>query len=262
MQSGLETVRPGDAYAWDGRHRVYASARPVWLFQYSLRGWGLLESGGRHSKVPSKSAFSVQLPSNHQYTSDPACEAWTFFWIMVRHDHVVTRLMSHPKLYNQVVAFPGEELVISGALSLIDSMSRDSDMFTCEERLFTWLVGIERWLFSANHPEGPREELLQWTERFLKAREHQAVGVEELASAKGMSRSNFTHFFRSTTGETPANFLRSKRLAMAAGLLKATSDSIKEIAAQTGFADANRFCKAFRAKYDLSPGRYRKISQG
>jgi len=36
--------------------------------------------------------------------------------------------------------------------------------------------------------------------------------------------------------------------------------SVKEIAAATGFRDANRFCKAFRQSYQLSPGEYRRLA--
>jgi AraC family transcriptional regulator len=85
--------------------------------------------------------------------------------------------------------------------------------------------------------------------------------VEELAREKGLSRSNFSHLFRSATGESPGDYLRRKRLDRAMELLRQSRLSIKEIAARTGFADSTHFCKSFRARYQMSPGAFRRMAR-
>ena len=38
--------------------------------------------------------------------------------------------------------------------------------------------------------------------------------------------------------------------------------SISEIAERTGFSDSNYFCRQFRARYNVSPQKYRKLRNG
>jgi AraC-like DNA-binding protein len=47
------------------------------------------------------------------------------------------------------------------------------------------------------------------------------------------------------------------RLERAEMLLTSTSLAISHIAARCGFPDSNYFCVAFKAKYGLSPSKYR-----
>ena len=56
----------------------------------------------------------------------------------------------------------------------------------------------------------------------------------------------------------PAAYILEVRLAEVRRLLRETSLPLKDIAGQTGFADANHLCKAFRRQFHMSPGGYRQ----
>jgi AraC-like DNA-binding protein len=49
---------------------------------------------------------------------------------------------------------------------------------------------------------------------------------------------------------------------MAGTILTSTSDSIKSVAAQTGFRDSTYFCRVFRSVVGLTPREYRAQAQG
>jgi len=72
-----------------------------------------------------------------------------------------------------------------------------------------------------------------------------------------MSRSHFSHYFRTRTGLAPAQFMTEVRIREASRALVATRAPLKEIANDWGFANANHFGKVFRRFQHQSPAVYR-----
>ena len=61
---------------------------------------------------------------------------------------------------------------------------------------------------------------------------------------------------------SPKKYLLNQRMEHARRLLIHSTDSIEEIAAQTGYADRFHFSKVFRRFYDIPPAAYRENSSG
>jgi transcriptional regulator GlxA family with amidase domain len=94
-------------------------------------------------------------------------------------------------------------------------------------------------------------------------REHldEALDVERLAQQAGMSPRHFHRRFTETVGETPARFVETLRLDRARELLQ-TARSLKQVAAQTGYANQGQFSKAFVRRFGVSPGLFREMHAG
>ncbi len=84
-----------------------------------------------------------------------------------------------------------------------------------------------------------------------------SLQVERLAEIAEMSRAHFVRRFTVTVGQSPSDFVLTRRLARAERLLLATEMSVGEIAHLTGFADGNYFAKVFRKKRGAAPLEYR-----
>ncbi|MDY3284944.1 MAG: helix-turn-helix transcriptional regulator, partial [Eubacteriales bacterium] len=63
--------------------------------------------------------------------------------------------------------------------------------------------------------------------------------------------------FKSQTGIGFKEYILARRLEYACGRLADSSDSIAEIAAQSGFSDPDYFARLFRASYGMTPSQYR-----
>lgn len=83
------------------------------------------------------------------------------------------------------------------------------------------------------------------------------VGVEELAQKTNLSISSFKREFTKLYNDSPANYIKTKRLEKAAELLKASDNRITDIAFECGFNDLANFTKSFHEKYKVSPTSYR-----
>lgn len=87
------------------------------------------------------------------------------------------------------------------------------------------------------------------------------ITVEELASLASLSASHFTKIFRSVTGETPIDFLKTMRLKKARNLLRNNADNITEIALKCGFGTSSYFSSCFIEKYRMTPTAFRQSFQ-
>ena len=84
-------------------------------------------------------------------------------------------------------------------------------------------------------------------------------GVEELASAMGMSRIHLNRKLKTEAESSPSVLLKEARMALAARLLKEGTKSIAEISTLSGFSTPSYFATAFKDFYNISPSEY--ISQ-
>lgn len=83
------------------------------------------------------------------------------------------------------------------------------------------------------------------------------LSMDQLAFICNMSLSTFKREFNKAFDETPARYIKQRRLEQAANLLMLTDSPISEIAFKTGFQDLTTFSANFQDKYHLSPSKYR-----
>jgi AraC-like DNA-binding protein len=86
---------------------------------------------------------------------------------------------------------------------------------------------------------------------------YEDLSVDDLAFLTGLSLSSFKRKFKELYNESPARYVKNKRLAKAAELLSSTDMQISEICYNTGFSDPTHFTKSFSEKYKVSPTEYR-----
>lgn len=81
--------------------------------------------------------------------------------------------------------------------------------------------------------------------------------VTDLARAAGLSPAHFSREFRRTFGESPHQYLLTRRLERAAALLRNTDRSVTEICFAVGLASVGSFTASFHRIYGCSPLAYR-----
>jgi transcriptional regulator GlxA family with amidase domain len=92
------------------------------------------------------------------------------------------------------------------------------------------------------------------------ARDHiaEALTVERLAEAVGMSLRQFSRAFRAQTGTTPARVVERLRADLARGRIETTAEPLERIAEATGFGDAENMRRAFIRIYGQPPQSIRR----
>jgi AraC-like DNA-binding protein len=92
---------------------------------------------------------------------------------------------------------------------------------------------------------------------FIRAHCAQALKLDDICAAAGLSSSYLIRAFRARYGMTPHAYLIDRRVELSRALLK-RGRAIAEVAAQVGFADQAHLQRAFRERVAATPGQYRR----
>ncbi len=83
------------------------------------------------------------------------------------------------------------------------------------------------------------------------------ITISDLANLTNRSLASFKREFRNVYHDSPANFIKNKRLEKAAVILRMTENSISSIAYDCQFNNLAHFSTAFKAKFNVTPSVYR-----
>jgi AraC-like DNA-binding protein len=105
-------------------------------------------------------------------------------------------------------------------------------------------------------PLPPARHLLR-AKDLIDARYREPLDVAVLAQAAHLSVAHFSREFRRVFGETPHQYLLTRRLERAAALLRTTDRSVADICLTVGLRSVGSFTTSFGRVYGMSPTAYR-----
>ncbi|HEY3376473.1 MAG TPA: AraC family transcriptional regulator [Armatimonadota bacterium] len=244
-------TEPG--YSWRGLERPDG---PMGIFQYTLAGRGILERGGQRYIVQAGEAFLVEIPDDHHYYLPAGWPPWEFIYVcfdgndLLRHAH---RLIgTHGSVYP--IPLDHAALGVYSELFLAVHQRQVAEVEQLAEMLYRFMLGLRRAISSPHlSPSAPVMQALQWAAQHYA----EAVTIEGMAEASGLSRAHFCRLFRREMAQSPWHYLTDIRLQRARSLLRGTRLALEAIALQCGFAGAGYFGKVFLKTYGLTPTAYR-----
>jgi AraC-like DNA-binding protein len=102
----------------------------------------------------------------------------------------------------------------------------------------------------------PARHLLR-AKDLVDARYREPLDVPALARAAHLSPAHFSREFRRAFGETPHQYLLTRRMERAAALLRNTDRTVAEICVAVGLRSVGSFTSSFGRTFGLSPTAYR-----
>ncbi len=102
----------------------------------------------------------------------------------------------------------------------------------------------------------PARHLLR-AKDLMDARYREPLDVATLARAARCSPAHFSREFRRTFGETPHQYLLTRRMERAAALLRTTDRSVADVCLTVGLASVGSFTTSFGRTFGMSPTAYR-----
>ena len=102
----------------------------------------------------------------------------------------------------------------------------------------------------------PARHLLR-AKDLIDARYAEPLDVAEIARAARLSPAHFSREFRRAFGETPHQYLLTRRLERAAALLRSTDRSVTEICFLVGLRSVGSFTTSFGRAFGMTPTQYR-----
>jgi len=247
--AGYERALPG-RYLWHGLKR---GSQDFLLWQYTLDGAGLLTGPGETHVLKAGDAMLLKIPGDHCYTVAPGEDHWEFVFVILRGSECL-RI--------------GEEVI--NECGMAADIYRDDELLAVANEILTQqgehFAALSTLAYSfvmtladkARLGGGGVPEQLRIARKY--ALEHFADNLQagDLAQAANMSYGHFNREFTRAFAVSPGVYLLQLQLEKAVNLLQNSTLNMKEIALASGFSNASYFCRAFKKKYLVSPGDFRK----
>lgn len=94
-------------------------------------------------------------------------------------------------------------------------------------------------------------------EEVIEANLYEPLNLNRLAAMTNNSLASFKRKFNKIYNNSPANYIRQKKLERGKKLLVHSQKSISEICHECGCSDPSSYSRMFKAKYGISPSEYR-----
>ncbi|MGV8985402.1 MAG: helix-turn-helix domain-containing protein [Cypionkella sp.] len=245
--------RMNEVYSWDGLKR---GTSPFLVIQHTVLGEGRLDYAGRSYRLTPGQTMLVTMPHAHRYWLERGGH-WEYFWAVL-HGREALRLA------REILDTAGPVLKIGPALT--DRLAQACLTLIAAPKPTPGLVSTAAYAAmaalhdgacGARGPEVPLPAPLARVVDFIEANLAAALPVERLAAVAGNSRAHFVRQFSAAIGKPPSDFVLERRLERIERLLLATEMKVADIAAVTGFNDANYLAKAFRRHRGMAPLEFR-----
>ena len=96
---------------------------------------------------------------------------------------------------------------------------------------------------------------------FVEQHLYEKVSVHEIAAASHYSTFHFSRIFKALVGDTPKEYLRKRRLTVAANRLLKEDIGILDLALDCQFDSQEAFTRAFKELFNTTPAQYRKQNE-
>lgn len=118
----------------------------------------------------------------------------------------------------------------------------------------TWPRGERVERAGSGSPDGRRQAIMRW----IAVHHTQAVSLQDLAAALGLSRFQTSRSVQRLCGRSFPTLISEARLHTAQALLADTDLPMQEIARRCGFGDRSHFHRCFRTAHGMSPQQWRR----
>jgi AraC-like DNA-binding protein len=225
----------------------------IWCL--SGRGWVRLQ-GKTHEVGPGELVW-INCSKPHAHGANPA-DPWQVYWLRIEGPRLEALSQLLATDFQPVFAACPEDtaLLYTEVFERMQNPAPEApaQIHVAVARLVAAAFGSRAGRGEA--PENPPPVLrkpLEWMRLFY----FRPTRVEDLAEMSGLSPSHFNRLFKRSFGTSPIDWLRRERISQAKRRLVETTETIKQIAEQVGYADRFFFSKDFKRYTGSTPGEFR-----
>lgn len=238
----------------DSRYRIEREYSNIYCLEYVISGQGVIDTSEK-TFSPREGDVYLLCPGKKQvYYSDPA-KPWEKIWMNLRGSLckglVESYGLGEQVLFPQCPAYP----LFREFLSLCEKEKSRIPVLEKEAPLlFHKILQTVSQTTGPRPPEQPAAALIR---EHLDRQIYGRLSIPQLAKQVNLSPSQLTRVFKKAFGQTPYDYLLSRKIEAACLLLKNTGMSVKETAYRLHFTDEHYFSNVFRQRMGVPPGKYR-----
>jgi AraC-like DNA-binding protein len=241
------------------QHGLQRGNTEIGIIQYTVSGRGRLRYEGRELVVEPGQAMLLHCPSDHCYWIEEG-ERWEFCYVTLGGPSAIRGIREAIDQLGPVVTLDRDAPALARLTEACTAVFEDriESPYVASELAYGLVMALlgpaksDQGVASASTPKFVTD-----VEQFCRANLTRPIGVDDLARVAKMSRFHFTRMFEKARGISPGRFLATLRLEESLRLISRGCHSVKKVAEECGYGDANYFCKVFRKSFGVSPGAFR-----
>ncbi|MBQ7118718.1 MAG: helix-turn-helix transcriptional regulator [Oscillospiraceae bacterium] len=146
---------------------------------------------------------------------------------------------------------------LSNILPELWKFGNKSEHYKC----YSFFYSLLSWLENQSHIDKKKEDIISPSVSYLKKHIYDCdLKVDILPELCGISGTYFRNLFKMRFGESPREYILSKRLSHAKAIIESGDfETIADVAASVGYTDPLYFSRAFKKKYGVSPSFYNEL---
>ncbi len=234
------------AYRWDGYTRKDG---PLLLFQYTIEGEGVFESGAEAYRIDAGRAFMSEIPGDHRYYFPEGGPEWSFMFILMRPSLILPNWQEAKSRMGQAPHLPATSLANPPAAGHMGASERRPDHGSFYSFLLCVPVRVRTVPFcdrAARRTPALAGKGASGCPLYRHAlRQHDQPG-SAVGEARSVEVPSAPHVCGRDLSETPSEYLNRVRIEQAMRLLRQTDLGIERIAEEVGYSGGSYFIKVFR----------------
>lgn len=245
------------SYLWDGLERTDG---PLLLFQYTLSGEGVYESGNRTHRVTAGQAFLAEIPGSHRYYYPAESnEPWEFIFLLFRPNLILPHWRRFLREAGEVPYLPVDSAPVRLSRMIVADAGagRISDPLIASSCVYQFMTELTRMHVTTLRDRENWPENVRRAAEFIELNYSRMISIDQLSEHVSLSKYHLIRRFSASTGMTPGAYLTRIRTEKAMELLRGTGLSMETIAERIGYSSGSYFIKAFRNLTGLTPGEFR-----
>ena len=230
------------------------------LLIYTASGCGEMTWKGQTATLWPGSAVVIHCDSYHEYRALPG-EPWGFYWVHLSGTGLEG--FQSTLLERLTPVYPAEPERLRTAFASLEALDLRADVLSLAEAsqcLSGMLLALLRASAQENQPAPLRRDEVRLVSDYILAHFDEPLTTEDFVRVANLSKYHLIRLFRQQMGVPPYRYLQQCRVNRAQELLRTTSGSVNEIAAQVGIPDPVNFIRHFRSITGTTPARYRRES--
>lgn len=224
---------------------------------FGLSGRLDFEVDGQGSRVGQQSFVVVPAGAHHACGSPDGSHCLV---LDVPSEHwVMQSLGEHAEASRRLLDTPGRLLLAPAQSQLVDWLAASpvADPLIAQQGAVLLLASLN----SALPVGGGRRLPYAALNAHIDQHAAHPLQVADLARLAGLSSARLHARFIAECGQTPMDYIRSRRLHMAVNLLRDSPLAIGEIAQRVGYSSQSAFAAAILREYGTSPGKLRRANE-
>lgn len=268
---GFQHIEPGEVYPPKNHPARYLfkadKGRVLNEYQtlYITRGQGNFISENTEDRAISEGDMFLLFPGEwHSYKPDIST-GWDEYWIGFNGNNMDKRILSNFFSKEQPILNVGikNELVNMYMHAIAVAQQQTTGFQQLLAGIVDYLLGSAYTADKSSSFEEMRViKQINKSKVIMLENLNTNICPEQIADDLNMSYSWFRKLFKQYTGFSPMQYMFEMKIQKSKELLTDTDLSNIEIAYQLGFDNPNYFCTIFKKKTNVTPMKYRAMTQG